>query len=234
MNSMEYKGLIEKMIVVKLTTRNRPSQALEALRKAKDLANNPSRIKWLISLDTDDELCGHEFTLKLRELLKEPHIYYGASKSKIHAINRDLLIFSQMEYWDIVVSLSDDQTCVKQGWDSIIREAMPNSLDASLWYYDSSQPRINTMEILGINYWDRTQTIYHPEYKSFYCDNEATEVAKMLGKLIKSPDVLFRHDHPACQHPTSLRDDGLYQKNQLAWDYDKELFNKRRAINFGL
>jgi hypothetical protein len=230
---MEYKGLIEKLIVVKLTTRNRPSQALEALRKAKDLANNPSRIKWLISLDTDDNT-SISFSRQVVDLIPEAQTYFGGSKSKIHANNRDVETFSAFNDWDILLNLSDDQTCIKQGWDTLVRELMPNDLDASLWFYDGAQPRINTQEIIGFRYWKRTGYIYNPEYKSFYCDNEATEVAKMLGKLIKSPEVLFRHDHPACQHPTSLRDDSLYQKNQLAWDYDKELFNKRRAINFGL
>jgi hypothetical protein len=230
---MEYKGLIDKLIVVKLTTRNRPHQALEALRKAKDLANNPSRIKWLITLDTDDETA-IQFSKMAIDLIPEAQGYFGGSKSKIHANNRDVETFSAFNDWDILLNLSDDQTCIKQGWDTLIRELMPNDLDASLWFYDMSQPRINTQEIIGFRYWKRTGYIYNPEYKSFYCDNEATEVAKMLGKLIKSPEVLFRHDHPACQHPTSLRDDSLYQKNQLAWDYDKELFNKRRLINFGL
>jgi hypothetical protein len=230
---MEYKGLIEKLIVVKLTTKSRPHQALEALRKAKDLANNPSRIKWLITLDTDDET-SISFSRQVVDLIPEAQCYFGGSKSKIHANNRDVETFSAFNDWDILLNLSDDQTCIKQGWDTLIRELMPNDLDASLWFYDGAQPRINTQEIIGFRYWKRTGYIYNPEYKSFYCDNEATEVAKMLGKLIKSPEVLFRHDHPACQHPTSLRDDSLYQKNQLAWDYDKELFNKRRLIKFGL
>jgi hypothetical protein len=143
-------------------------------------------------------------------------------------------MFSTFNDWDILLNLSDDQTCCLAGWDSLIRESMPNDLDASLWFYDGAQPRINTQEIVGYNYYKRTGYIYNPIYKSFYCDNESTEVANMLGKLIKNPNTIFRHDHPACHHTTSIGHDSLYERNQSAWDHDKELFNQRRAINFGL
>lgn len=216
---------MDKIILIKLTTRSRSQQAARVLNEAKRLATNPSRIKWMVTLDVDDD---SDYSN-----LNEP-LFYGASKSKIHAINRDVETFSKLEPWDILVNLSDDQTCIHQGWDSIIRESMPNDLDASLWFYDGAQPRINTMEILGRNYYKRTGSIYNPEYKSFYCDEEATNVAKILGKLIKSPTILFRHDHPACHHTTSLRHDGLYEKNQLNWDEDKATFQRRKGMNYGL
>jgi hypothetical protein len=52
---MEYKGLIDKTILVKFTTRQRPERALACLSMAKSLAHNTSKIKWLLTLDTDDE-----------------------------------------------------------------------------------------------------------------------------------------------------------------------------------
>ena len=230
---VEFKGVLDKIILVKLTTRQRPQQAARVLNAAKELAHNPSRIKYMVTLDADDETYGE--TSKLISALDISCMFYaGGSRSKIHAINRDVDTFSKLEHWDILVNLSDDQTCIMPGWDAIIREAMPNDLDASLWFYDGAQPRINTMEIVGKNYYNRTGTIYNKEYKSFYCDEEATNVAQLLGKMIKSPTILFRHDHPACHHTTSLRHDNLYERNQSHWDEDKVTFQRRKGINYGL
>lgn len=217
---MNYKGVIDKIILLKLTTRQRPQQAANCINTALSLANNTSRIKILTSIDFDDD--------SIYDLPGDIRI--GTSLYKIHAINRDI----PTDGWDILVNLSDDQTCITQGWDSIIREAMPNNLDYSLWFYDGAQPRINTMEIVGRNYYHRSGSVYHPDYKSFYCDEEATNVGLALGKLIKSDQILFRHDHPACHHTTSLRHDGLYERNQLAWDEDKATFERRRSMNYGL
>ena len=221
---MHYNGLIDKQILVKLTTRERPTQALKALRLAKELAVNPTKIKWLISLDLDDNSCNDvAYCDSIAHIIDNPFIVFGQSKSKIDAINRDM---DEVPDWHILVNLSDDQTCVTQGWDDIIRKAMPNDLDASLWYHDQAQPRINTQEIIGYNYYKRTGYIYHPAFKSFYCDNLATDQALKLGKMIKSDQCLFRHDHPACNHPTSLQNDALYDKNQKAWFEDKATYER--------
>jgi len=223
---MEYHGVIDKLILLKFTSRGRPNELMKCIKEYLRLANNPSRIVWLFTFDIDDDKYNSVgFCDSIAHLIDNPNIVFGSSKNKIYAINRDMETIDKAEIdWHILVSASDDQTPIVQGWDSIIRDAMPNDLDASLWFNDGAQPRINTMEIQGHTYFNRLGYIYNPAYKSFYCDNEATDVAQKLGKLIKSDQCIIRHDHPACKHPTSIKHDSLYDRNQLAWDEDKATF----------
>lgn len=102
--------------------------------------------------------------------------------------------------WDILIAASDDMWCVQRGWDTIIREAMAANFpdtDGFLWFSDGRQPRICTMSIMGRMYFERTGRVYHDEYRSFFCDNEATEVAESLGKLYRDERCLFKNEHPA-------------------------------------
>jgi hypothetical protein len=223
---------MDKVILIKLTSRSRPTQLINCINAALILAENPKAIKWLISLDHDDNKCNTvSFCDSIAHILDEPHIVFGHSNSKIHAINRDIETFSALEHWDILVNLSDDQTAITKGWDKIIREAMPNDLDSSLWFYDDAQKRINTMEIVGYNYYQRDNHIYEPRFKSFYCDNYATLLAKKRGKLIDLNHIcLFRHNHPACHHSSSIPNDGLYDKNQKYWNDDEALFNQLKNV----
>lgn len=137
-----------------------------------------------------------------------------------------------MNDWDILLNLSDDQLCVAEGWDNTIRESMHNDLDRSLWFYDGLQSSINTMEIVGRNYYNRFGNIYNPNYKSFYCDEESTIVAAKLGRQVKDTRCLFKHEHPVSS--TAIKNDELYNKNQAYWNEDKRLFQDRWQINFGV
>ena len=234
---MEYKGIIDRTILVKLTSRERPDKLIKCISGALRLSENPSKINWLICLDENDKLCNNpEFFKTLADTLGQWYInsltVVGKSENKIHAINRDLKDYSAHNEWHILVNLSDDQICKQKGWDQIIREKMPNDLGSSLWFFDGLQRSINTMEIVGYNYWMRTEHIYHPSYKSFYCDEEATQVAIKLRLLIKDTTVLFFHDHPAGKGNIGL--DVLYENNQRYWDEDKMNFNQRRDLNFNV
>ena len=81
-------------------------------------------------------------------------------------------------------------------WDVEIIEKMPQDLDHVLFYNDGyCGSKLNTMCILGRKYYERFHYIYHPAYKSLWCDNEFMEVADMLGKQTYYNTCLFRHDH---------------------------------------
>jgi len=229
---INYKGIVDKRILVKITSRERPDKLKKCIQSALNLSENPTKISWLISLDTDDSKVNHTLIKELQSIIPDSFIYFGSSTSKISAINRDVETFTKLNSWDILVNLSDDQICRVKGWDNIIRNKMPNDLNHSLWFYDGLQQSINTMEIVGFNYWDRTKNIYEPSYKSFYCDEESTMVAQKLKRLIKDNQCLFSHEHPAGNK--NIKTDGLYEKNQRHWDEDKANFNNRLNINFGV
>jgi hypothetical protein len=162
---MEYKGVKDKVILFKVTSRGRPQQLIHAIKEYLRLASNPKAMTWLITLDNDDDKCNTvSFCDSLGHILDEPNIAFGHSDNKIHAINRDVNQL-HIPHWDILLNISDDQLPIVQGYDAIIREAMPNNLDASLWFYDHWQDRINTQEIIGYNYYQIDKYIYQQSFK---------------------------------------------------------------------
>lgn len=218
---------------MKVTSRERFPQLLETVSQYVSLANNPADMVWLFSFDEDDIEPITTFRqivllIKATGAGSVSLAVKGPRLGKIGAINRDIEKITAP--WDILVNISDDQKPIVRGYDDIIRRAMPPSLDASLWFYDGYQDRINTQEIVGRRYYERFNYIYHPSYKSFCCDNEATLVAKALGKQKRIRKSIIRHDHP--QWNPKLATDALYLHNKTFWKEDLENFNKRRQIGF--
>jgi hypothetical protein len=219
---------MSKVILMKVTSRERPHSLIQCVNRYIELANNTNDMVWLFSFDTDDQLT----TPIINQLPKNSEIVFGHSENKIHAINRDVNNFGSN--WDILLNISDDQLPVVKGYDETIRNFMPDHLDVSLWFNDGWQTRINTQEILGRKYYERFNYIYNPEYKSFFCDNESTLIAEKLGKLIKTNQHIIKHFHPGWDKTQKQRQDNLYTKNDKYWNEDQETFNKRKSINFGL
>jgi len=155
---------------------------------------------FLVSLDSDDpQLGGYVEDIGTRSRI-------GASESKIHAVNRDINEFD--EPWDILVVASDDMWPVAKGWDTTIRNDMAKhfpDLDGMLWYPDGFQKRITTMPIMGRRYYNRFGFVYHPSYRSFWCDNEQTAVAQAHGKIVYIDQQLFEHRHTR-NHGTANQD----------------------------
>lgn len=219
-------------ILCKVTSRERPSELIKCIKSYIYLCDNPSNLIWLFTFDTNDKCYNSiDFINNIKSLIDSPIIVFGASKSKIHAINRDIDLANN---WDILVNISDDQLAVSKGWDTDIINTMPKDLDASLWFNDGHQDRLNTMEIVGRKYFERFNYIYYPIYKSFFCDNEAMEVAQKLGKLIKINKCIIKHFHYLWEKDTHMKKDETYIKAEEYWAFDKSLFAQRKSINYDL
>ncbi len=249
---------------MKVTSRERPEILLETVKQYVEKANDIVNMRWLFSFDEDDKKYYNDNFLKdlfllfdiwtdgikltslifIGPLIKgNVRVCFGKSYGKIHAINRDVNSLNPMSlvaqeelnevHWDILLNISDDQRPIIHGYDHIIRAAMPDDLDASLWFTDG-QPRVNTQEIVGRKYYNRFGYIYHPDYKSLFSDNEATEVAKRLGKQIKSNQQIVKHFHPAWGGTQAFKRDALYDRNDKFWNEDQATYKRRELINFGL
>lgn len=218
-------------ILVKFPTRSRPELFLAALTKAIKFQQTKN-VTYLVSYDEDDK----SMTNELIEVVsyEYPFVKFvkGSSKSKIHACNRDLNEFN--EHWDILVLLSDDMICNKVGWDSYLIKEMRehySDTDGVLFHSDGYVNRkLNTMCILGRKYYERFNYIYHPSYKSFWCDNEFTDVANKLNKQTYFPMVLFKHEHPA--NNSKIVCDELYTKNNTVFKEDMLNYQNRRVNGF--
>jgi hypothetical protein len=218
------------MLLIKFPSRSRPSKLLYAYEKYISLAKNPEKIKTIISLDSDDSTINQELLEKLQKIHSETQICIGESMGKIGAVNRDM---EHAGDYNILLLASDDMIPEYPGYDDLLREKMsvhfPDT-DGVLWFNDGFQKHnLNTLCILGRKYYERFGYIYHPSYKSLWCDNEFTEVAQRLNKQVYFDKVIIRHVHPIITKTTS---DLLYQENEKYFNEDRATFLNRRLNNF--
>ncbi len=156
------------------------------------------------------------------------HLCLDFSQTKIYAINRD--IERARTKWDILVNMSDDMSFIKKGFDQRIISAFAGDYDKFLHYPDQHTGQaICTMSIIGKDYYARDGYVYHPDYQSLWCDNEATEVAINRGKYYWINENIYEHRHPAWGFGKS--DDQL-KKSESHFYIDQDTFNKRKSLGF--
>jgi len=191
-----------------------------------------------VTADVDDESMMNSYVYtKIVNEYKNIKVVYGKSESKIHAINRDLNnvgeYWSDVADWDIVMVLSDDIRMTMPSWDEVIRMEMQIKFpqgDGYLHFQEKDTKRLlNVMEIMDRTYYERFGFIYHPSYKSLWCDNEKTELAKMLGRYKYIENEIFVHENPVYGYQPR---DEMFDAQQALWGEDEQNFLARKAIRF--
>ena len=181
---------------------------------------------WVVC-DEDDPTLAEYFKI----ISPEHEKIIGTSKNKIDAINRDMDLVDQ--WWDILINVSDDQVFIQPHFDLDIVNNMDNDTDMFLHFPDGNQGDLATMSIIGRKYYLRDGYIYHPNYESVYCDNEAQDVAKLRGcyKLVNKH--IFNHEHPAWGKGQM---DAQYAKTEhhVTYEKDRQTYINRAAKNFYL
>ncbi len=226
-------------ILFKFATRSRPHKFLNCLDNIISLVADKRNYEILVSYDEDDESMSID---KIKsELLKQWAagniiMARGESKNKVDAINRDI---DGISPWDILINTSDDMLFTEKGFDDIIRRDMEKNFpdtDGVLHYNDGNQKdNVMTMTIMGKNYYERFGYVYHPSYKSVWCDVEQTEVAYMLNRHQYMGDemILFRHLHPAWGL-AAYDEQYRASENLDVWGEDLKMLLERRLKNYDL
>jgi hypothetical protein len=218
-------------ILLKYPTRGRPQQFLTTLRGWLDNAADLSRIAVLVSYDADDATMTPEVIAEAEKLHPLLIAVSGNSKSKIDACNRDVSEYGAQ--WEVVLLISDDMWCVRQGWDDIIRTNMARyfpDTDGALWFYDGAQKKINTLECVGYRRWAGFRYLYHPSYFSFFSDNEQTAVGLRDKKLVTIEQSIAHHQHPAWLG--GMKRDATYIRNNMFWRQDERNYYERKSKGF--
>lgn len=212
-----------RTVLLKYPTRQRPRLFRLTLRKYIDTAGAPLRI--VVTIDVDDISMNNRI---MRDWIAEQgaEIDISPRRGKIIAINSGI----PADQWSVLVLASDDHIPVTDGWALRILSDMPEDGDALLWYKDIRQDRICLMPVMGRSYYDRFGYIYHPAYVSLWCDNEQTEVAQSLGKLIQPDSELFRNE--SADWGGIIRTDSLYRKNNAYYKIDRQTYERRKLLNF--
>lgn len=201
------------------------------------MAARPGSIGVVVSCDVDDvTMTGDDIQQRLFAVLSRFEwnaVYFGANTTKIEACNADI---GKVDYpWDIVVLVSDDMIPEIRGYDEFIRRAMTPDRDCILWFNDGFQgTRLNTLSIYGRTMYERLGSIYAPEYKSFYCDTELTDLCKttLRSKTVYTPMCIIRHRHPSLGYRVAV--DSLYVRNQRYLEEDLRTYISRKTYEFDL
>jgi hypothetical protein len=184
-------------LLVKFPTRGRPDKFFTVLDRYYYGSKRKNLTSFLITCDKDDISMNNDAVReRLQKNYRNTFVVFGESKSKIEAVNNDMNLAPEH---DIILLASDDMVPEEKGYDEVIRNKMQElypDTDGVLWFFDGYRRDFNTLCILGKKYYDRFGYIYHPSYKSFWCDNEFTDVANNLGKQTFIDKVIIRHIHP--------------------------------------
>lgn len=217
---------MNQKILFNLASRTRPEKFKKVIRNIMSLVVSPN-YEILAKVDTDDPF-------KKQYACNYPKVTFawGLSKNKIHAINRDI----PKEGWDIIVDVSDDFVFTKKGFDNVIRKYC--GLDDCLHFpepFANKQSRLNRnddiiiMACMGRDYFNRTGYIFNPAYKSLFCDNELTAVAKKSGCYKLIVQQIFYHAHPQAGFG---RPDDQTKYTESFWNEDKKIYEERKLENF--
>jgi len=221
-------------ILLKCPTRSRPQKVIQTLATYMKLANNTKDIGVAVSCDDNDQSM-------LRNLVQEEivrtllpagwsKLFFSPNTSKIQACNANM---NEIDWnWDIVVLVSDDMIPQVKGWDDAIRNHMiarfPDT-NGILWFNDGHQgDKLNTLCVFGRAMYESFGYIYHPDYKSLFCDTELTDLCKgkLADKCLYVPYCIIRHEHPGTGYAQNM--DALYAHNQRFWSEDMYTYIRRK------
>lgn len=218
-------------LLIKFPTRNRKEQFFSTFRKYQEYLSEDTTI-FSITIDEDDLTMNNQEVINELTSYTNVEVTIGKSESKVHAINRDINTNSN---WDIILLASDDMIPQIKGFDKIINSLMKTTYpdtDGILFFNDGFKGKeLNTLCILGKKYYERFGYIYHPDYKSTWCDNEFMMVGDVLKKQTYFPMVIIKHEHPDWGYGQM---DEIHVKNHNNLNYDRDLFYQRKSKNFDI
>ncbi len=212
----------------KYPTYGRPEWFEETLEKYYEMLSDEHDYKFIVSLNKDDWKMNTPGMQRFMEGKQNLSYYYGEHESKIAAINADM---DGLDF-DILFLVSDDMIPIVSGFDIIIVERMqehfPN-LDGALHFNDDycGKDRTITLSIMGKKLYDHFGYIYHPDYKSFFCDNEFTDVVYQIGKAVYIPKVIVKHDWKGWG-----KGDSVYKRNTALGKGDEATYDRRKSLGF--
>lgn len=215
-------------LLLKYATRGRPEWFKSTLKKWYDKLSGQHDIHFIISVDDDDwSMQTPDIQIAMALEGVKVDFFAGPPEGKIKAINRDM---EHAGDYDILIVVSDDMIPVQNGYDAIIASDMeryfPN-MDGALHYNDGKVGNILiTLSIMGKAMYDHFGYIYHPDYKSMWCDNEFMDEVKLLDKYKYLDFVLIKHDWMANGQDVS------YKIGEGNFEIDKIMYHKRKKEGF--
>lgn len=211
-------------ILIKFPSRGRPDKFKFSLNQYINKCSNNHTLYFICSFDEDDLSMNNDEIKNYLSQYVNLSYYYGNSKSKIEAINSNIDRFN----FDILILAADDLYPIVDNYDDIIVNDMKtyfSDMDGTLHYMNPTwEERLDIGCIMTQKYFNRFNFIYHPSYKSIYCDNEYMETAKILQKHKYISKQLFAHNF--------VVSDITADRNWVFNKEDEDNYNLRKNNNF--
>lgn len=208
-----------RTILVKWPTRSRPEKFFKMLDRYRALESGKHAVRYLVSCDLDDDSMNNEDVRARLSGIPLLEVRFGHSTTKVEAVNAD--IAGVDGDWDILVATSDDMKPMMRNWDDIVACEMQG--EDAVWFYDGHAKGVCTLSIMSRAKYEEQGYVYHPAYKSLFCDNEWTDTAK--PRFI--PQVVIRHEWPDRRGR-----DALLVRNNSYWNEDQATYYKRMKDGF--
>ncbi len=221
-------------ILFKYPSRGRKNDFFDGLDSI--VNNMQDRGNYMISctLDEDDPVM-HDLevmhTLEEYKQICNLEIAWRKSESKIHAVNRDV----PENDWDVIIVMSDDMRIRFYGFDTILRTFLNQSVaddGVGLIHVPDQDAKhlLATMYIATRGFYNLFGYIYHPSYKSLWCDNEIMDIARMFGWYYYCDcPGLIEHLNPAYAHNNKPKD-AMFIEQQSYWNVDEANYHERKKM----
>ena len=236
-------------ILAQFPTFARPQKFLHCLNAYLNKASGRHEIFFNINCDADDTTMYNQemsdsiqdaFVLQARSTESKWHdnfcsgeIHFDEDTTKISSVNAHI-----NREFDIVIVISDDMIPQVDNWDDYIATAMMEhypDLDGCIAFNDgyADADTLITFSILGRKLYEYFGYIYHPDYKSLYCDAEFTEEVKRLNKLTCIDKMIIKHEHYAEEGNSNSGDyDKAAEKTLFYSGRDGQVYENRKALGF--
>ena len=226
-------------LLIQFPTYGRPNKFLKVLDSYVEAVSPHHKVFFNINCDTADLTMTNPYIQeRIKYILgKKPNVSgkvnFDQATNKISAINDHV---DEQEF-DIVICASDDMVPKAWGWDNEIAIAMQQhfpDLDGCVHFNDgNTDGELITFSILGKRLYDHFGYIYHPDYKSLYCDDEFTQEVRSMGKEKYINKVIISHEHWSIEGSENHNQtDIAVQKTLYYSGRDQQVFNKRKELGF--
>ena len=193
------------------------------------LSSKQHDIEIILSVDLSDP-CLKEYT-KLSKAF-ETRLTVNDNSCCVQAVNHAACEASG----ELIINLSDDAVYFED-YDLAFCEALhihPEfNMDCVIGVYDGIKSRLMTQCILTQKYYNRFGYIYHPDYKSMYADDEYTEVAYKLNRVLEARHLTVQHLHYTVG-AAAFDDTYAKQNHPDAYAWGQSVYNQRAADNFDI
>lgn len=227
------------IILVQFPTYARPEKFLGCLSKYVNMSSGKHDIHFNINCDKQDSTMNNTNSIEaIHSIFRDVDhcdfdVYFDENTNKISAINDHI----DGKEFDIVICASDDMVPQEDNWDDTIATDMsmyfPN-LNGALHYFDGyRKDSLITLSILGKLLYEHFGYIYHPDYKSLYCDDEFTKEVYRLGRAKFIDHLIIKHEHYGEEGNSNSGDFDLSAQKTLRYSgRDHMVFERRKELGF--